>query len=271
MYPADIAAPVDVMGSKPKQYPFLNYDPFPYTTANLDMSMPGLDDDDALEPSPPLLKRTLSKEEKRAEHNAIERARRESLNSKFQQLAQALPNLVNYRRPSKSQIVEKALDWIKKSVSREERYRYQMYHLQKENRRLLSQLMVQSPSTTSASTCSTGTIMSQPSFSTPTTSSQPRIPVSSQPIYFDQPSPSPAWLSGSSQELNVTTPMQPSASTPHIANTKDTDPGLFACSPTSAYFYSLDNMVVTQRPLTASPEFVQPMMSRSTPSFSTRR
>jgi len=63
------------------------------------------------------------------------------LNTKFQSLAQALPNLINYRRPSKSQIVEKALDWVKQSISREERYRYQVLQLQRENKRLLAQLM----------------------------------------------------------------------------------------------------------------------------------
>jgi hypothetical protein len=90
-----------------------------------------------------LIHRPLSKAERRAEHNAIERARRENLNTKFQSLAQALPNLMNYRRPSKSQIVEKALDWVKQSISREERYRYQILQLQRENKRLLVQCMHQ--------------------------------------------------------------------------------------------------------------------------------
>lgn len=87
--------------------------------------------------------RLLSKAERRAEHNAIERARRESLNTKFQSLAQILPNLNNYRRPSKSQIVEKALDWVKQSLSREERYRYQILQLQRENKRVMAQMMSQ--------------------------------------------------------------------------------------------------------------------------------
>lgn len=55
--------------------------------------------------------RTPSKAERRAEHNAIERARRENLNSKFQQLAHALPNLQNDRRPSKGTIIERTLDY----------------------------------------------------------------------------------------------------------------------------------------------------------------
>jgi hypothetical protein len=49
--------------------------------------------------------------------------------------------LLNYRRPSKSQIVEKALDWVKQNLSREERYRYQILQLQRENKKLLAQLM----------------------------------------------------------------------------------------------------------------------------------
>ncbi|KAI8880107.1 hypothetical protein K501DRAFT_335646 [Backusella circina FSU 941] len=90
---------------------------------------------------PPYTKKSQSKAERRAEHNAIERARRETLNSKFQMLAQILPNLNSYRRPSKNQIIEKAFEWVKQSLYREERYRYQIMQLQNENRRLLTQLI----------------------------------------------------------------------------------------------------------------------------------
>ncbi|CAO3577896.1 unnamed protein product [Absidia cylindrospora] len=100
--------------------------------------------DKSLTSSPPstmFMKRSsLSKAERRAEHNAIERARRENLNGKFQQLAESLPNLQNYRRPSKGQIVEKALDWVRQSISKEERYQYQIHQLQRENKQLLMQL-----------------------------------------------------------------------------------------------------------------------------------
>ena len=48
---------------------------------------------------------------------------------------------MSYRRPSKSQIVEKALDWVKQGISREDRYRSQIIHLQRENKQLLAQLM----------------------------------------------------------------------------------------------------------------------------------
>jgi hypothetical protein len=51
------------------------------------------------------------KAQRRAEHNAIERYRRECLNTKFQQLAHSLPNLQNDRRPSKGTIIERTLEY----------------------------------------------------------------------------------------------------------------------------------------------------------------
>ena len=51
------------------------------------------------------------KAQKRAEHNAIERQRREVLNTKFQQLALSLPNLQHDRRPSKGTIIERTLEY----------------------------------------------------------------------------------------------------------------------------------------------------------------
>jgi hypothetical protein len=56
-------------------------------------------------------RKMTSKADRRAEHNAIERARRESLNTKFQELAHSLPNLQNDRRPSKGTIIERTLDF----------------------------------------------------------------------------------------------------------------------------------------------------------------
>ncbi|KAI9256206.1 hypothetical protein BY458DRAFT_492638 [Sporodiniella umbellata] len=79
-----------------------------------------------------------SSAERRAEHNAVERARRECLNSKFQKLAETLPNLHTYRRPSKGKIVEKALDYIVQSRRREEQYQQEIKQLQYENKRLSS-------------------------------------------------------------------------------------------------------------------------------------
>lgn len=51
--------------------------------------------------------------EKRTAHNALERQRREGLNSKFQELAHVLPALQQIRRPSKSMIVAKSLEFGK--------------------------------------------------------------------------------------------------------------------------------------------------------------
>ncbi|KAJ1915383.1 hypothetical protein H4219_004348 [Mycoemilia scoparia] len=62
---------------------------------------------------------------KRVNHNAIERARRESLNGQFQDLASAVPSLIHVRRPSKATIVEKSLEYIrtfKSQQSNNDRY-----------------------------------------------------------------------------------------------------------------------------------------------------
>jgi hypothetical protein len=100
-----------------------------------------------------------NKAERKAEHNAIERARRECLNSKFQQLADALPNLQAYRRPSKGQIVEKALDWVKQNQTKEEKYQQQISQLQNENKCLSAHIimMKQHQSTTAIPTFSIST------------------------------------------------------------------------------------------------------------------
>ncbi|KAI7895413.1 uncharacterized protein EV154DRAFT_574277 [Mucor mucedo] len=143
---------------------FIHSDQFPFTTNDLVESLPDTEryysdsdpagqallyknnlSDDASN------KKYMSKSERRAEHNALERARRESLNTKFQSLAQLLPNLLNYRRPSKSQIVEKTLEWVKKSIARDERQRYQILQLQLENKRLISQCLFQKEQTRSCS------------------------------------------------------------------------------------------------------------------------
>jgi hypothetical protein len=53
--------------------------------------------------------------EKRHQHNAIERARRETLNTKFLTLARLLPSLANHRRPSKSAIVNGSIGHVNKA------------------------------------------------------------------------------------------------------------------------------------------------------------
>ncbi|KDQ50231.1 hypothetical protein JAAARDRAFT_588666 [Jaapia argillacea MUCL 33604] len=50
--------------------------------------------------------------ERRATHNAVERARRETLNGRFLDLAALLPNLSQIRRPSKSAIVNSSIAHI---------------------------------------------------------------------------------------------------------------------------------------------------------------
>ena len=54
----------------------------------------------------------LTHQEKRANHNAIERARRESLNYRFQELAQLVPSLLQVRKPSKFTIVDKSVEYV---------------------------------------------------------------------------------------------------------------------------------------------------------------
>lgn len=84
-------------------------------------------------PSPPLVKvaaapvaapakpktkvprKRVNTAEKRHQHNAIERARRETLNTKFLTLARLLPSLANHRRPSKSAIVNGSISHVNKA------------------------------------------------------------------------------------------------------------------------------------------------------------
>ncbi|CAO3627770.1 unnamed protein product [Cunninghamella echinulata] len=117
--------------------------------------------------------------DRRSAHNALERQRRETLNSKFQELAHALPALQSVRRPSKTMIVSKSLDFVSKSIQRESSYANQIKELKKQNERLRKQakaakvLMMKQqqkkkfmPMTTSSSTQHTS-----PSLSSSTSSS----------------------------------------------------------------------------------------------------
>jgi hypothetical protein len=65
-------------------------------------------------------RRPPSTAERRATHNAVERARRESLNGRFMDLAGALPNMANVKRPSKSVIVAKSLEFVQGTQVREQ-------------------------------------------------------------------------------------------------------------------------------------------------------
>jgi hypothetical protein len=78
--------------------------------------------------------------EKRMVHNAMERVRRETLNTKFQELAYALPTLRTVRRPSKSQIVQRALEFVRTAFVQEKLYQKQITTLKRENELLIAQL-----------------------------------------------------------------------------------------------------------------------------------
>lgn len=73
-------------------------------------------------------------------HNAMERVRRETLNTKFQELAYALPTLRTVRRPSKSQIVQRALEFVRTAFVQEKLYQKQITTLKRENELLIAQL-----------------------------------------------------------------------------------------------------------------------------------
>lgn len=101
--------------------------------------------------------------DRRSAHNALERQRRENLNIKFQELAHALPSLQSVRRPSKTMIVTKSLEYgtisigytlarscvltertftVASSIQRETKYMNQILELRKENERLRNQATV---------------------------------------------------------------------------------------------------------------------------------
>ncbi|KAL0092408.1 helix-loop-helix DNA-binding domain-containing transcription factor [Phycomyces blakesleeanus] len=82
--------------------------------------------------------------EKRTAHNALERQRREHLNTKFQQLAHALPTLQTERRPSKTMIVARSLDFVSNTILRESDFKAQILELRKENERLRKQALLAS-------------------------------------------------------------------------------------------------------------------------------
>jgi hypothetical protein len=57
--------------------------------------------------------RSSSTAEKKATHNAVERARRESLNARFLVLADMLPGMTHVKRASKAAIVNKSIEFIR--------------------------------------------------------------------------------------------------------------------------------------------------------------
>ncbi|KAI8079063.1 uncharacterized protein B0P05DRAFT_542201 [Gilbertella persicaria] len=82
--------------------------------------------------------------DRRSAHNALERQRREHLNIKFQQLAHALPSLQSVRRPSKTMIVAKSLEFVSSSLKRESNYTSEIQRLRAENEKLRKQAQASS-------------------------------------------------------------------------------------------------------------------------------
>lgn len=78
-------------------------------------------------------KKNTNSAERRANHNAVERARRECLNTKFQELAHALPSLAQVRRPSKSIIVQKSLEFIYVAQEKDKMHEKEMRSIRSEN------------------------------------------------------------------------------------------------------------------------------------------
>ncbi|KAK9764224.1 hypothetical protein K7432_008455 [Basidiobolus ranarum] len=85
-------------------------------------------------------KKCVNSAQKRANHNAVERARRECLNNKFQELAWAIPSLHYVRKPSKSIIVQKSLDFVQRAKSYSHVYVKEVDNLRSENKTLREEL-----------------------------------------------------------------------------------------------------------------------------------
>ncbi|RUS19255.1 hypothetical protein BC937DRAFT_87773 [Endogone sp. FLAS-F59071] len=86
------------------------------------------------------LDKKVNHADKRATHNAVERQRRECLNTKFQELAHALPSLQTVRRPSKSIIVQKCLDFVNNTAVKTDRYEKEIRHLRQQNEVLMAEV-----------------------------------------------------------------------------------------------------------------------------------
>ena len=78
--------------------------------------------------------------ERRATHNAVERARRESLNVRFLELAANLPATCTVRRPSKSLIVNQSLDFVRTSLNNDTILRLKVDELLKQNQTVMEEL-----------------------------------------------------------------------------------------------------------------------------------
>lgn len=137
-------------------------------------------------------RRPPSTAERRATHNAVERARRESLNGRFIDLAQALPSMANVKRPSKSIIVNKSLEFVNNAVARERmllnendalraevndlRARLGMPSLANTPKTVLSKSMVPVPIQTQAATVTESQRRRQPSIASTASGDSPAFP-----------------------------------------------------------------------------------------------
>ncbi|KAI8069467.1 hypothetical protein BC940DRAFT_318314 [Gongronella butleri] len=129
----DISGLCDPPAPPERKYPEIPYTPETNPTLDGQNTTPSI-----IAPMPRI--------DKRAEHNAIERARREGLNARFQQLAHLLPNIQHDQRPSKGHIIEQAMAFTRECIQNEEKYRIQIEELQKENNKLRMHTGNQEPS-----------------------------------------------------------------------------------------------------------------------------
>lgn len=84
--------------------------------------------------------RKLSETEKRANHNATERARRDSLNNRFQEIADCIPQLRDVKKPSKSIIMQKTLEYVTMAQKRNDMHTKEITLLKKENEKLKQEI-----------------------------------------------------------------------------------------------------------------------------------
>nr|CAG8478012.1 2346_t:CDS:2 [Entrophospora candida]CAG8528030.1 9032_t:CDS:2 [Entrophospora candida] len=103
------------------------------------------------------VKKNTNTAERRANHNAVERARRECLNTKFQDLARALPSLSQVKRPSKSIIVQRSLEFIYNVRQKEALREREMQNIRAENESLHSTSSSSNNSNTSSSQSTSST------------------------------------------------------------------------------------------------------------------
>lgn len=78
--------------------------------------------------------------ERRATHNAVERARRESLNVRFLELAANLPTTCSVRRPSKNLIVNKSLEFVRNALHNDAVLRLKLEESLRQNQSMLQEL-----------------------------------------------------------------------------------------------------------------------------------